>query len=121
MGSYGEGDGQDIWIWGTNGFHTNFLLGTISPEIASRRCTGYRTHRPRHKMVELSINQHNFQCGGSSDYFPIPLCPITSSDLLIWRATSTGEFSIRSAYHMEKELQIMRRGGGSKQGDGNVV
>jgi hypothetical protein len=51
----------------------------------------------------------------------IPLSPQLPRDVLIWRCTNNGIFSVRSAYHMDKDLQNMRRGGGSRQGDGDLV
>jgi hypothetical protein len=35
----------------------------------------------------------------------IPLSPYLPVDMLVWRGTSTGLFSVRSAYHLGKELQ----------------
>lgn len=50
----------------------------------------------------------------------ILLSPMQPKDLLIWRCTTNEEFSIRSAYHMEKELQSMRCGASSIQRDGEL-
>lgn len=50
-----------------------------------------------------------------------PLNPTLPKDLLVWRCTSNGEFSVKSVYHMEKEMQALRRGGGSRQQDGDVA
>lgn len=43
----------------------------------------------------------------------IPLSPLKPNDLLIWRCMSNGQFTVRSAYHMEKELQTSNKGEGS--------
>jgi hypothetical protein len=43
----------------------------------------------------------------------IPLFPLQSHDSLIWRCTTNILFLVRSAYHMEKELQSINRCGGS--------
>jgi hypothetical protein len=51
----------------------------------------------------------NFNVEEARTICQIPLCPVTSSYILIWKGSSTGEFSVRSAYHMEKEFQIMIR------------
>jgi len=42
----------------------------------------------------------------------ISLSLVPANDQLIWRSTSHREFSVRSAYHMEKEIQAMRSCGG---------
>jgi hypothetical protein len=51
----------------------------------------------------------------------IPRIQVAAKDQLIWRSTSHKEFFVRSTYHMEKELQAMRRCGGSKQQTRNKV
>lgn len=41
----------------------------------------------------------------------IPLSKYGQPDLRIWRGTSTGEFMVQSAYHLEKERKEVQRGG----------
>jgi hypothetical protein len=45
---------------------------------------------------------------------PLNLVPI--KDSLIWRDTLNVDFSVRSVYHMKKDLQAFLRSGGSRQG-----
>lgn len=40
----------------------------------------------------------------------IPLSKYGQPDLRIWRGTSTGEFMVQSAYHLEKERKEVQRG-----------
>lgn len=51
----------------------------------------------------------------------IPLSLGPTSDILTWRGTSNGEFSVHSAYHREKESQCRRRGECSGQCARNIV
>jgi hypothetical protein len=44
----------------------------------------------------------------------IPLSPLQPRDLLIWRCTTNGLFSVRSEYHMENDIQALRKGGCSQ-------
>jgi hypothetical protein len=46
---------------------------------------------------------------------------VQAQDVLKWRGTTNGEFSVRNAYHMEKELQDTRRSGNSRQRDENKL
>jgi len=41
----------------------------------------------------------------------IPLSPLQSPDKMIWRCTKNDHFSVRSAYYMEKDIQVSQRGG----------
>lgn len=43
----------------------------------------------------------------------LPISKYQQADKLIWRATSTGEFSVRSTYYMEKEKTEHMHGEGS--------
>jgi hypothetical protein len=42
-------------------------------------------------------------------------------DPLIWHGSSNGEFSVRNAYLMEKDLQTIRYSESSRKGDGNLI
>lgn len=46
----------------------------------------------------------------------IPLSPLQPRDRLIWRCTTTGEFTVRSAYHMGMEMAASLCSGGSNAG-----
>lgn len=43
----------------------------------------------------------------------MPLSRYSQDDQLIWRGTSNGIFTIRSAYHMDMEMKAMKKGEGS--------
>jgi hypothetical protein len=45
----------------------------------------------------------------------IPISPIQVKDFLIWRCTSNGIFSVRSAYHLEMEYNARNAGEGSRK------
>lgn len=47
----------------------------------------------------------------------IPLSRYGHDDLMVWRRTTTGEFLVRSAYHMEKERIEVLNGNCSYQSD----
>ncbi|XP_059458355.1 uncharacterized protein LOC132187949 [Corylus avellana] len=51
----------------------------------------------------------------------LPLSRYNMQDRLIWKCTSSGEFSVRSAYHLELERNAANYGGGSKQSDYNAI
>lgn len=54
------------------------------------------------------------------------ICKLTLSchsqrDATIWRGTTKGELTVRSAYHMKKERQDLLRGDGSDSSGGNEI
>jgi hypothetical protein len=51
----------------------------------------------------------------------IPLSHVQSKDVMIWCSTTNGEFSVRSAYYMEKALQDTWRSGSPRQQDEDQV
>jgi hypothetical protein len=44
----------------------------------------------------------------------LPLSNYRQKDVMIWRGTSSSEFSVHSAYLMEKERKDIQHGEGSK-------
>jgi hypothetical protein len=51
----------------------------------------------------------------------IPLSKYGHNDLMTWRGSSSREFTVRSAYHMEKDHQMNIRGECSHQSDFNLL
>jgi hypothetical protein len=68
------------------------------------------------KWWNSTLIHDNFVEDEARTICPIPLSPMQAKDSLIWRGTTHGEFSVRNAYHMEKELQAIRRCGSSRKG-----
>jgi hypothetical protein len=40
----------------------------------------------------------------------MPICPRNQTDTLVWLGTNNGQFSVKSDYHLAKEISIMGRG-----------
>jgi hypothetical protein len=51
----------------------------------------------------------------------IPLSNYHHMDKMIWHPTSSGEFSVKSAYHLEKKQQDRKQGESSNQGRGQAI
>ncbi|XP_062147743.1 uncharacterized protein LOC133856702 [Alnus glutinosa] len=51
----------------------------------------------------------------------LPLCPTLPPDRLVWRGTTNGIFSVRSAYHMGMEVKVRDNGSTSKEVGGHKV
>jgi hypothetical protein len=47
----------------------------------------------------------------------IPLSPFLPRDRLIWRGANNGVFTVRSAYHMEVDIQSLVKGDCSNPGE----
>jgi hypothetical protein len=45
----------------------------------------------------------------------VPICSINQPDVQIWRGTTSGNFSVRSAYHLGKEIERRSEPEGSKK------
>jgi hypothetical protein len=51
----------------------------------------------------------------------LPLSKYIPPDRLIWRGTSTGIFTVRSAYHLEMEIKARKKGEGSSQNGNQLI
>jgi hypothetical protein len=40
----------------------------------------------------------------------MPICPRSQSDKLVWLGTNNGQFFVKSASHLAKEISIMDKG-----------
>jgi hypothetical protein len=51
----------------------------------------------------FSVEEASLICG-------MPICPRSQSNKLVWLGTNNGQFSVKSAYHLAKEISIMDKG-----------
>jgi len=58
-------------------------------------------------VLEFTSYQGIFQEEEARVICQIPLSPVQVKDSLLWRGALNREFSVRSAYHMEKDLQAL--------------
>lgn len=116
------GNGKDIKVW-----KDNWLPQPISFKVQT-----YRGQLAEDTRVAEFIDQDTK--GWNGDLIDrtfmeeeamviknIPLSPLLPMDRLIWRGTSNGVFSVRSAYHMKVERQEMLKGGVSNKMAGHEV
>jgi hypothetical protein len=116
------GDGRNIRIWGDK-----WISIPISFSIQSPR----RILTVDAKVMELidqdtkwwnsPLIKENFQEEETRIICQIPLSPMPTKDSLIWHGKLSGDFSIQSAYHMEKDLQAIRHSRSSRQGAKNII
>jgi ribonuclease HI len=116
------GDGRTIKIWGDKWIPRQSTFAIQSP------C---RLLAPEAKVEEL-INRetgewnvpliHDIFHGEEADLIcNIPLSKLGPPDRLIWRPTTTGCFTVCSAYFMEKERQEKLKGEGSSKTDTQLL
>jgi hypothetical protein len=89
------------------------LYYTITKEVLFGACKSGRTNRPRYQGMDVLMIKHNFWAEEAKIIIQIPLSKYQQQDILIWRGSTTSEFIVRSAYHMEKDRTERNRGVGS--------
>jgi hypothetical protein len=114
------GDGRDVRIWQDKWLPTPTTYAIQSPRVVL----------PDHARVSCLIDPNSrwwnrqllnyiFSINEASIISNIPLSRYGHKDKMIWRGTTTGDFTVRSAYHMEKERSDANRGECSVQSDLN--
>jgi hypothetical protein len=116
------GDGKDARIWGDSWIPRPSTYSIQSP---------VRLLHPQARVVELidqdsrrwnaALVESIFQKEEAELIKNIPLSPLGPKDCKIWRCTANGEFSVRSAYHMEMELMELGGCGSSYSNTENLV
>jgi hypothetical protein len=109
------GDRRDINIWGDRWLPTPISFVVQSPpkillvDVKVSSLIDQDTKRWNKNLITAVFMEKEAQliCN-------IPLSPLQSQDKLIWRCIKNGQFSVRSAYCMEKELQAFHKSGCSQ-------
>jgi hypothetical protein len=105
------GDGNSINVWGDRWLPTPTSFSVQSPV----------NHHPPYARISALIDrevrgwnhtliQEVFSPEEAVTITGIPLCPAFPRDRIIWNGTSTGMFSVRSAYHLWMDIQLRLRG-----------
>jgi hypothetical protein len=116
------GDGKDIRVWQDKWLPTPTSFSIQSPRrLLSEDARVVELIDQDTKWWNANLIREIFHAEEAQVIQQIPLSPQLPKEVLIWRCIKNGIFSVRSAYHMDKDLQNMRRGEGSKQGDGDLV
>ena len=109
------GDGKDIRIWGDKWYPRPVTFSIQSPRVSLNEvamvvdlidpvAAEWKSELIREKFLE---DEANTICN-------IPLSRYGQRDKLIWRATPTGIFTVRSAYYLELVKRALKEGGGSR-------
>jgi len=114
------GDGRSINIWGEN-WVPNIGSLNFQPGLSLTKDAKVSD------LIDASVKGWN--SGLIDESFPafvanaiknIPLCPLFPPDKIIWNGTSTGSFTVKSAYHLASELLIQKSGECSSFSDNHV-
>jgi hypothetical protein len=116
------GDGKDARIWGDSWiprpstFSIQSPVWLLHPQARVVEVIDQDTIRWNAALVESIFQKEEAELIKN-----IPLSPLGPKDCRIWRCTANGEFSVRSAYHMEMELMELGGCGSSGQNTENLV
>jgi len=116
------GNGRDIKIWGDRWLPnpSTFVIQTPC-RILSVDVTVSNLIDPDTKSWNSSLISDIFMEEEAQLICNIPLSPLQSPDKMIWRCTKNDHFSVRSAYYMEKDIQVSQRGGCSNINTGAEI
>jgi hypothetical protein len=101
------GNGRDIKVWGDKWLPTPVSYMVQSPRIV----LGEDAHvadliDEDTKFWNIQLLDAIFSLEEAKVIKGIPISPIQVKDHLIWRCTSNGIFSVRSAYHLNMEYNV---------------
>jgi len=100
------GDGNSVKIWGDRWLPTPTSFSVQScPRILDVSSHVAVLIDQEQRSWKLPLLQEVFMEEEAKIIANIPLSPLFPKDKLIWRGTTHGEFTVRSAYHLGKEIQ----------------
>jgi hypothetical protein len=91
---------RDRWIPRPNTFKIQMAPNFLTPTAMVSGLIDGETLRWNHDLVNQIFSKEEAQI-----ILSIPLSGTRQDDVLIWRGTAKGVFFVRSAYHMQKEVE----------------
>jgi len=104
------GDGKSIQVWGDRWLPrpTSYTIQSI-PNTISTSAKVADLIDEELKGWNLSLGNEVFDEDEAKAISQIPLSPGLPKDRLIWMGTKNEEFTVRSAYHLSKELKAREK------------
>jgi hypothetical protein len=103
---WGVGNGKLVWIWKDRWVPNPSTFKIISPptllNLDAKVCDLVDTNS---KWWNFPLLEFLFSSDGVEKIKEIPFSSTNQEDMLIWKGTKNGVFSVKSAYHMLKEVE----------------
>jgi hypothetical protein len=104
------GDGHSISVWNSKWLPTQTTYQIQStPRILGENVRVSSLIKREHGCWNEELINDVFEATEANVIKAIPLNPFLPPDRLLWRGTSDGVFTVRSAYHFGNEFQVMLR------------
>lgn len=105
------GDGKEVKIGNDKWLPTPMTYSIQSPRrMLAEDAKVVELIDPDTKWWNTFLIKEIFKEDKVAIIFQIPLSQYRQQDMVIWRCTTSGEFTVQSAYHMEKEKQELKQG-----------
>jgi hypothetical protein len=115
-------DGKSIKVWGDKWLPTPTTYEVQSPpKILDKKDMVAELIDPEVKWWNTALIKSVFSEEEAKVIINIPLSPVLPRDRLLWRGTQNGEFTVRSAYHLGREIQDQAGGQCSNMVNGAEV
>jgi ribonuclease HI len=118
----GIGDGNSVNIWGdrwiprASSYKIQTQIQGLTSEAKVSALIDQDTASWNKQLIRDLVSKEEMEA-----ICLLPLSRYKQRDVLCWRSTSTGEFSVRSAYHLEVERVNREKGEGSNsQGNSKI-
>ena len=105
------GNGKDVKIWGSKWIPKPSSFSVQSP------CSQFKRDEkvaaliePQRKEWNTQVIQSIFKKDEAELICNIPMSKNSQPDKLVWRATQSGIFTVKSAYYLEKERSLRENG-----------
>jgi ribonuclease HI len=100
------GNGKNVKIWGDKwipkpiSYTAHSAPRMLDPDSKVSDLINWEAGGWNHNLLGALFSEEEKEA-----IYTVPICSINQPDIQIWRGTTSGEFSVRSAYHLGKEIE----------------